>query len=210
MAGSAIEWTDATLKKCTKCQKYKTRCQFRTDRSRKDGLSYVCNNCNYPHDPSKPTKKFRSEMFEKGKKYCHRCKKWLEIKLIRNGLCRKHRNEEWNERYKDPIAGARIRARVQARKRGILFIPLEVKEYLSNLFKHKCAYCRKNKIESWDHIVPVKKKGNSEPYNIAPACISCNSSKQDKNVFDWMLSKKFKMCSQLESLIILNGDNIYA
>ena len=51
-----------------------------------------------------------------------------------------------------------------------------------------CSYCgcrltRNNR--SVDHIVPLNKGGEHTVDNLAPACRSCNSSKQDKLLSEW-------------------------
>lgn len=42
---SDIEWTDATWKTCTTCEAQKPRASFGADKSRADGLAYVCRDC---------------------------------------------------------------------------------------------------------------------------------------------------------------------
>lgn len=47
----------------------------------------------------------------------------------------------------------------------------------------RCAYCRRTGPVTVDHIIPVSKDGRHEPENIAPACLSCNTSKSAR--LDW-------------------------
>ena len=48
-------------------------------------------------------------------------------------------------------------------------------------YKNRCAYCnRKTKKLTIDHVVPLAKNGGHVPENLVPACLSCNSSKQDR------------------------------
>ncbi len=42
----------------------------------------------------------------------------------------------------------------------------------------RCAYCGKKQKLTMDHIVPLSKGGGTTAFNIVPACLSCNSSKQ--------------------------------
>jgi|WetSurMetagenome_2_1015567.scaffolds.fasta_scaffold11018_4 5-methylcytosine-specific restriction endonuclease McrA len=54
-----------------------------------------------------------------------------------------------------------------------------------------CFYCgSKINLEN-DHIKPISKGGLTEMGNIIKACKGCNSSKRNKNVFEWYKSKKF-------------------
>ncbi len=199
---SAIEWTDQiVLKRCSKCRKFTERCHFRTDRSRKDNLRYICNNCSYPNN-FKISRKFRREMLSKGKKYCRKCKEWLNHLQIHGGLCQKHQNEAYNNYYMTTDFKFRKRESNHARKRDILPIPIWVKHFLLDLFNNLCAYCGKKKATCFDHIIPIKKGGDSTPHNIAPSCGSCNGSKQDKDVYDWLTKKNYLISDKLEELLI--------
>lgn len=52
-------------------------------------------------------------------------------------------------------------------------------------FDYCCAYCgRKEKLEQ-EHFIPISKGGEFTHNNIIPACRSCNSSKQNKDFFEW-------------------------
>jgi 5-methylcytosine-specific restriction endonuclease McrA len=55
-------------------------------------------------------------------------------------------------------------------------------------FDGRCAYCG-SPATTWDHIVPVSKGGSTTPSNVVPACASCNSSKNDRDVAEWMTDK---------------------
>ncbi|MFG1637433.1 HNH endonuclease [Pseudonocardia alni] len=49
-----------------------------------------------------------------------------------------------------------------------------------------CAYCGScEKIEQ-DHVIPVSRDGLHAPDNVLPACRSCNVSKGDKLLREWM------------------------
>jgi 5-methylcytosine-specific restriction endonuclease McrA len=58
-----------------------------------------------------------------------------------------------------------------------------------DFFGHRCAYCGSNNSLEEEHIVPVSKDGAREASNIIPACSSCNSSKRDKDLSDWLNSR---------------------
>jgi hypothetical protein len=74
--------------------------------------------------------------------------------------------------------------------------------YDDDIKENVCAYCNaevsKNKI---DHIFPLIQKGGQpsryiteSPLNKVPCCQSCNSSKSNKEVLDWMVNTK--ICSE--------------
>jgi len=53
-------------------------------------------------------------------------------------------------------------------------------------FNRRCAYCgvtaegTKQKYLTQEHIIAISNGGEHSPYNVVPACQSCNSSKQDR------------------------------
>lgn len=57
----------------------------------------------------------------------------------------------------------------------------ETKEYFNN----RCVYCGKEKSLAQEHFVPLSKGGEYTHNNIIPACRSCNSSKNNKDFFEW-------------------------
>lgn len=52
-------------------------------------------------------------------------------------------------------------------------------------FNDKCAYCGKKKKLTQDHFIPLSHRGEYTHNNIIPACGSCNSSKGNRDFFDW-------------------------
>lgn len=51
---------------------------------------------------------------------------------------------------------------------------------------HCCCYCGSNSRLTQDHVVPLALGGAHDVSNIVPACPSCNSSKQDRPVSEWI------------------------
>ena len=54
-----------------------------------------------------------------------------------------------------------------------------------------CAYCGADAKKTVDHVVPYNLHGLNVPSNIVGACLSCNSSKQDKPVEAWFKAQPF-------------------
>lgn len=48
-----------------------------------------------------------------------------------------------------------------------------------------CQYCG-DEANTVDHIVPVSRGGTNDLANLTPACKTCNSSKRDKLVEEWL------------------------
>lgn len=57
-------------------------------------------------------------------------------------------------------------------------------------FGNNCAYCGCAAVLCMDHVIPLSNKNSSNPgtvaTNIVPACRSCNSSKCDKPISEWL------------------------
>jgi len=60
-----------------------------------------------------------------------------------------------------------------------------------SLFGNRCAYCGNSDRVSIDHVMPLSKGGLDEHSNIVPACKTCNSSKNSKDVESWYLAQPF-------------------
>jgi len=52
-------------------------------------------------------------------------------------------------------------------------------------FNNKCAYCGKELPLAQEHFLPLSKGGEYTHNNIIPSCKSCNSSKGNKDFFEW-------------------------
>lgn len=189
-----LEKINSGMKWCTSCKQFLPIDEFCKDSSQGDGHGTKCSQCRHSKAkyPDRASWRTRRIMAEKGFLYCTSCKKFYskEEMTVRSGRCGKCATEYARERYRNSEA---VRKKAYqsnySRKHGLNSIP---QQYLTELFEKfdgMCAYCQKNKAESVDHIIPVSKGGNSVPGNLLPCCKSCNSSKHNKNVFEWLASK---------------------
>ena len=55
-------------------------------------------------------------------------------------------------------------------------------------WEHRCAYCDRERRLTQDHFIPINKPDfpGTVPGNIVPACQPCNSSKRDRDPFEWI------------------------
>lgn len=53
------------------------------------------------------------------------------------------------------------------------------------LFDDACAYCGSTDRLTRDHFIPLNSGGADAIWNIIPACLSCNASKQDDDAEQW-------------------------
>lgn len=68
-------------------------------------------------------------------------------------------------------------------------------------FNGVCAYCGSPHNLTMDHVIPISKGGKTTVDNVIPACSSCNSSKQAKDVVEWYTKQVFYNKDRLESII---------
>lgn len=58
-------------------------------------------------------------------------------------------------------------------------------------FDNRCAYCGKELVLEQEHFIPTVMGGEYTSNNIIPACRSCNSSKNNRDFFDWYIKQPF-------------------
>lgn len=102
----------------------------------------------------------------------------------------KKRVSSWAKRNREKLAVA-----YQKRKSKSMSLPStltteqwnETKEYFNN----RCAYCGKEKTLAQEHFIALSKGGGYTKENIIPACRNCNSSKHNKDFFEWYPEQEF-------------------
>jgi len=188
-------------KQCSKCKELKNLDEFCKNRSRKDGLEYWCRECKHIRMKGyreRPEIKERDEEYQKEYRQTERGKE-----VNRNGVRRyterfpervKESDRKSKQKYPEKmrIKNGRRRAR-KLNAEGSHTVEEWVdkkKEYNYRCFYcgiHENALCRKYKDKKWwklteDHLKALSKKGSNYIGNIVPACISCNASKNNKDL----------------------------
>lgn len=173
------------LKFCARCNTWKSRLEYQGDKSRHDGLKNYCSACFSKHTGS-PGVRERREQRKAGLSWCKDCRLWLPSEAVSNGRCREHNRVFDRFRYSlDPLYRIERRQHARSRKRKTAKIPPHYYTWLFDHFAGKCAYCGKT-ATTIDHIIPISKGGQTEPANLLPACVSCNSSKKDTDFDLWV------------------------
>jgi 5-methylcytosine-specific restriction endonuclease McrA len=177
---------ESGMKWCTRCKSWKHVSEFRADRSRGDGRASTCSSCSYVRKTYGPGKRERVSKAADGLSWCRECHDWLSSSEVHAGLCKRHRREYERWRHQtDASYRAERRQHAHGRKRGVAPIPAIGQEVILEDFEGRCAYCNAP-ATTWDHIVPISKGGETAPWNVVPACHSCNSSKKDRDVMEWL------------------------
>ncbi|WP_372338747.1 HNH endonuclease [Mangrovibrevibacter kandeliae] len=176
-----------STKECSRCREAKPLTEFAKDRTRFDGHAYVCRPCRNVRVAPGPSKTDRQQARDKGQAWCRGCEAWLPSSTVtRQGVCQPCANAEMRNRYAtSPEFRERRRARTVLRSRGVEMVPSSAHALIMEEFDGLCAYCDKP-AKTWDHVIAVRHGGLTEPANIVPACLRCNSSKRDRDVWEWL------------------------
>jgi hypothetical protein len=54
----------------------------------------------------------------------------------------------------------------------------------------ECVFCRSTTDLSTDHLIPRNRRGDDSAENLVLSCKTCNTSRGDKGVFEWLGLKK--------------------
>ena len=89
------------------------------------------------------------------------------------------------------------RSKARAKEQGVPY-NYSVEEWveLKEEFNDSCGYCGIHESDSMfpisqDHIKPTSLGGAHDASNVIPSCLTCNSSKGQKDVFKWFKEQEF-------------------
>jgi 5-methylcytosine-specific restriction endonuclease McrA len=77
----------------------------------------------------------------------------------------------------------RYRANLEFTRR--LVTPRDLKRLVAR-YRGLCAYCP-NPWKQFDHVIPLTRGGRHAIGNLLPACVRCNTSKNDRTIMEWRL-----------------------
>jgi len=179
------------LKKCSECDRVKPFEEFRKDKRAKDGRHPQCKACEA---------EYREATREKRLEYS---RQWYEVnREQRLEYYRQYRETnrerklEYDREYSrqwakdNPEKRRAYVTRYRARKLNTQAEPINW-DILRDVWGESpmCIYCKTKPMEHWDHIVALANGGVDATWNYAPACASCNTSKNAKDVVDWYLPR---------------------
>lgn len=193
-------------KLCRRCGTVKPITEFRKDKHKKSGYGSCCKPCSSEiakawqrNNPEK--RKARDDAWyakNKERKAVTDAKRLpayrerrREIDRARwDGMTEEERRERWNSWYR---AHREHRNRYDRARRVIRrsqnanwkHFP-ESLGYVLVISNDPCAYCGAS-TEAIDHVVPVARGGSGQWENLAPTCMSCNSSKRDEPLLAFLL-----------------------
>ncbi len=193
------------MKKCTRCGELKDTSLYYKHSGHWDELDTMCISC------SKVAKaKWRENNRDKHNETSRNYNKRTYVPRPRILLTAEEvlkRNNESKSRWsrRNPNSHRAAQQKRMATKRQLVndFTEKEWQAVLLS-FSHACAYCGVGGNLEQDHVVSVVQGGGYTIGNIVPACRSCNASKSDKEVRDWIGCE-----NNYESLVTSMGDAEY-
>lgn len=91
-----------------------------------------------------------------------------------------------DRRYRQTEGGKAVHTAVTQRRRaaiaGTTDAPLTAAEWLAILKanRYRCYYCKEKTKLTMDHVIPLSKGGEHRKENVVPACVPCNSRKNNR------------------------------
>jgi len=190
-------------KDCIKCGQSKLPEQFHRVSATDLRLRNTCKTCN-----NASTKSYRRNNKEKNLELTRQWrrnnldrvatyrKKWksenpISVSKSNSSYYRKNSEKftkaqnEWKKKNPEKVALAR--AAYRARKLLAQTYLIAFKDMI-RLKNAACFYCGAA-AHQIDHIIPLSRGGNHSIGNLAPACTTCNTSKNNKTVMEWRIWK---------------------
>lgn len=191
-------------KLCSTCRTTKTVDCFGTNPGSKDGLRNECKDCRN----TKIRFKYENDPEFKQNESVRAAQNYLEDRdFIIN------RTKKWSK--ENPDKKIEQRHRRQARLYGqITFdLPKNFVKILKEKQNNKCAYCSRSDIKlTVEHMLPLSRGGKHCFANIILACTTCNFSKNNKTMEEWLKHNQklqsIGIVSELINTICSNLDNL--
>lgn len=179
--------------KCSVCQKLKTFDNFHKNKNRKNGLSVTCKTCsiqrtrrwekeNKDKVNEKSRKKYHKNLEKSRKDRRIRVRKWYSNNSKKSIAATK----SWNMRNPHSKRISEQKRRSAKISRGVFKIS---KKEILKIISSPCVACGSYDKITMDHIVPLSRGGKHSIGNLQPLCFSCNASKNNRVMTEWILSK---------------------
>lgn len=213
-------------KTCTKCGVEKDSSDFYSDKGKRDGLTSHCKKCRISE--SKKWNQENAELLREQSRVRYLANKEKVAQLgreryLKNPERAKAYSREWQRANPDKVYERNKRwqranmpkrrlycqqRRAREKELTVSFTESDWHICLTHFYEC-CAYCGKQRnfwnVLEMEHFIPITDPNcpGTVPSNIVPACRSCNSSKNKKDVRKW-LAEHFgkRKAKQIERRII--------
>lgn len=173
---------------CSSCNKEfpKNNEYFYIRKDNKIGFETVCKECRYKQKKQNPHKN-KNRISIQRKEYI---KKYMKKYMKEHAEYYREMNRRYKKKHRDKCNTICQRYRNKKRQ---LPSTLTVKQWrqIKQHFNNRCSYCGKELPLTQDHFIPLSKGGEYSKNNIIPSCKSCNSSKNNKDFFEWYLKYRY-------------------
>ena len=179
---------------CTAGQHWRFRNEFGKHAGRWKGLSQSCKECLSWNPLAIPFTKLKKEKLAEGLKWCNGCAMWVSTSddPMSNSRCRACNNRRARKELKTNVQRRKERRQhSRTGKRHSAKISVAVQDFAIASTEGLCKYCGELAM-TFDHVIPVSKGGSADADNIVLACVSCNSSKGNKDLNVWLASRSVK------------------
>lgn len=172
---TCIECLASGYKWCATCKQSKPTAEFEVRNGKVGSICKECKNAKQKFR-YKTDEQFRAKMNKSAQEYSNN----------RYATDEQFRQSEIVRKHKRKAAGT-----------------LTQKEWaeILQVFNNSCAYCGAINNLTLDHIVPISKGGISRRNNVVVACLSCNSSKQAKDITEWYTKQQFFSKERLAKIL---------
>lgn len=181
------------IQKCSVCQELKPFVDFHKNKNRKNGLSVTCKICaikrtiewgkNNKDKVNENSRKTYHKDIEKSRRNRRiRVRKWYS----NNSEKAIEATKNWNIR--NPHSKRISEQKRRSAKINAGIFKISEKEILK-IIKSPCVACGSYDKITMDHIIPLSRGGKHSIGNLQPLCFSCNASKNNRVMTEWVLSK---------------------
>lgn len=201
------------MKVCRKCQSIlpATKQYFLEDKRVKDGLFARCRVCtggNYQTENNDVPDGYKictvcKHIFPKTEEYFYKCSSKYDRFYSSCKQCTRKKLK-----HKNHIFAIKEQKRKALKKSLPHNLTAEQWKAIKKEFNNQCCYCgKKDKKLTQEHFIPLTKGGEYTINNIIPACKSCNSSKNNKDFFDWYPKQPFYSKEREQKILDYLGYN---
>lgn len=135
----------------------------------------------YYHDNKEHYSQLNKQWHQENKEHRKQCKQQWHQENKEHCL---QYAKQWRKLNKDKVAIYDARRRTLKKQLPSTLISKQWKG-IKEEFNNQCAYCGEQLPLEQDHFIALSKGGEYTHNNIIPACKSCNSSKNNKDFFEW-------------------------
>jgi len=132
----------------------------------------------------------KGKIKKRGQLYCINNKETIANYREVNKTIILEKHKIWCKNNKDKVNVSNERRRAKKKK---LSSTLTVAQWegIKQHFNNQCCYCGKELPLTIEHFVPISKNGEYTTNNIICSCLSCNSSKGNKDFFEFYPTYKY-------------------